>query len=144
MAERGRSDPGVHMREPKRPTIYCFGNPLLKEDSLPFLLIPQLRKEFPLIYFVEANSPDDIEEQEEILILDTAKGITNATVLNDIDALCSNRTCSLHDFDLGMTLKLMQKMGKLRKIKIFCIPIGYNKAKAFAELKGLIEAEMKK
>jgi len=138
------SDRKSHSARVRRLTVYCFGNPLLKEDSLPFLLIPQLREEFPGIDFVEANSPDDIEEREEILVLDTAKGITKATVLNDIDTLCSNRTCSLHDFDLGMTLKLMQKMGKLRKIKIFCIPIGYNKAKAFAELKGLIEAEMKK
>jgi Ni,Fe-hydrogenase maturation factor len=130
------------MRKARRPIVYCFGNPLLKEDSLPFLLIPQLREEFPEIDFVEANSPDDIEERDEILILDTAKGITKATVLSDIDALCSNRTCSLHDFDLGMTLKLMQKMGKLKKVRIFCIPMGYSKAKAFAELKKLIKAKM--
>jgi Ni,Fe-hydrogenase maturation factor len=130
------------MRKARRPIVYCFGNPLLKEDSLPFLLIPQLREEFPEIDFVEANSPDDIEERDEILILDTAKGITKATVLGDIDALCSNRTCSLHDFDLGMTLKLMQKMGKLKKVRIFCIPMGYSKAKAFAELKKLIKAKM--
>lgn len=131
------------MRKARRPIVYCFGNPLLKEDSLPFLLIPQLREEFPGIEFVEANSPDDIEEQEKMLILDTAKGITKAAVLNDIDALCSNRACSLHDFDLGMTLKLMQKMGKLKKVQIFCIPMGYSKAKAFAELKGLIKTQMK-
>ena len=130
------------MRKTKRPTVYCFGNPLLKEDSLPFLLAPQLRKEFPLIDFVDANSPDDIEEQEEILILDTAKDITNATVLDNIDVLCSNRTCSLHDFDLGMTLKLMQKMGKLKKVKIFCIPMGYSKVKAFTELKKLIKTQI--
>ena len=142
MPESGRSDSGVHMHKPRRPTVYCFGNPLLKEDSLPFLLAPQLRKEFPLIDFVEANSPDDIDEQEKILILDTAKGITKATVLNDIDALCSNRTCSLHDFDLGMTLKLLQKMGKLKKVRIFCIPMGYSKMKAFAELKGLIRTQI--
>ena len=142
MAGRERFDLGVHMRKTRRPIVYCFGNPLLKEDSLPFLLIPQLREEFPGIDFVEANSPDDIEEQEEILILDTAKGITKAIVLNDIDALCSNRTCSLHDFDLGMTLKLMQKMGKLKRVRIFCIPMGYSKAKAFAELKRLIKTQM--
>ena len=130
------------MHKQRRPTVYCFGNPLLKEDSLPFLLAPQLRKEFPLIDFVEANSPDDIDEREEIMILDTAKGITKATVLNNIDALCSNRTCSLHDFDLGMTLKLMQKMGKLKKVKIFCIPMGYSKAKALTELKKLIKTQI--
>ncbi|VVB73365.1 Uncharacterised protein [uncultured archaeon] len=132
-----------HGTKAKRQTVYCFGNPLLKEDSLPFLLIPQLRKEFPDIEFVEANSPDDIEERPEIDILDTAKGIKEVSVLTDVDSLCSNRTCSLHDFDLGMTLKLMQKMGKLKKLRVFCIPMSYSKAKAFAELKKLVKAQLR-
>jgi len=126
----------------RRPTVYCFGNPLLKEDRLPLELIPQLCKEFPRIDFVGANSPDEIEEKNEITIIDTAEGIKEVTMLTDVDALCPNRTCSLHDFDLGMTLKLMQKMGKLKKVRIFCIPMGYSKAKAFVELKTLMHTQV--
>ncbi len=119
--------------------IYCFGNRMLEQDSLPLLLIPELQKEFPKIEFIEANSPDDIEDQSEINLLDTVKGIASVTVLTNIDDLCSNRSCSLHDFDLGMTLKLMQKMGKLKKIRIIGIPIGYGRNVALSELKSIIK-----
>mgnify|MGYP001266240381 CR=1 FL=1 len=119
--------------------IYCFGNRMLEQDSLPLLLIPELRKEFPNIEFIEANSPDDIEDQAEINILDTVKGISSVAILSDIEGLCSNRSCSLHDFDLGMTLKLMRKMGKLKKIRIIGIPICYERNAALSELKKAIK-----
>ena len=118
--------------------IYCFGNRMLEQDSLPLILMPELQKEFPEIDFIEANSPDEIEGLEEINILDTVKGIDRVGLMTDIDNLCSNRGCSLHDFDLGMTLKIMQKMNKLKKIRIIGIPFGYEKKKALTELKKLI------
>jgi Ni,Fe-hydrogenase maturation factor len=46
-----------------------------------------------------------------------------------------NKCCSLHDFDLAMSLKLMEKMGKLKKIRIIGIPFGYSKKMAVKELK---------
>lgn len=122
--------------------VYCFGNPLLKDDRLPFELLPQLRKEFGTINFIEASSPDDIEGKREVNIIDTAKGIPKVTLITDVDAICSNKTCSLHDFDLGMTLKLMKKMGNTNKVRIFAVPQGYKKGKALAELKKLIKKEL--
>lgn len=119
--------------------IYCFGNRLLEQDSLPLILMPELQREFPEVEFIEANSPDDIEDESEINILDTVKGIDRARLMDSIDGLCCGRNCSLHDFDLGMTLKLMQKMGKLRKIKIIGIPMDYPKTKALPEIKRLIK-----
>ena len=118
--------------------IYCFGNRMLEQDSLPLVLMPELQKEFPNIEFIEANSPDEIENEKEINILDTVNGIERVSLMNDIDDLCSNRSCSLHDFDLGMTLKLMKKMGKLKKVRIFGIPMDYPREKTLNELKNLI------
>lgn len=126
----------------RRTAVYCFGNLLLKEDRLPLELMPQLQQEFPDIDFVAADSPDEIEEQEEINVIDTAEGVDRVTMITDLDSFCTNRTCSLHDFDLGMTLRLMQKRGKLKGAKILCIPMNYSKAKALTELKLLIRTQI--
>lgn len=122
--------------------IYCFGNPLVKDDRIPFEILPFLKKEFPSIKFIEANSPDDIEEEKEINIIDTVYGINSVRVIEDIDFICNNKTCTLHDFDLGMTLKLMKKMNKIKRVRIIGIPVNYRKIKVMNEVKDMIEKEI--
>ncbi|MEM2974643.1 MAG: hypothetical protein QW112_03415, partial [Candidatus Micrarchaeia archaeon] len=51
------------------------------------------------------------------------------------DELTEHKCYSLHDFDLAMSLKLMQKMGKLKRVRIIGIPPKYPKQKALEELK---------
>lgn len=122
----------------KRVKVYCFGNPLVKEDSLPLEIIPELKKKFPNIDFIPAESPDDIEDENEINIIDMVDGIENVSLITDMDAICDNRRCSMHDFDLGMTLKIMKKMGRIRKINIFAIPIHCKKREAIREIEKLL------
>lgn len=114
--------------------FFCFGNPLVKQDSLPILLISELNKAFPEIEFIEAESPEDLEGESEINIIDTAEGIDRVREIN-LDDLKDHKCCSLHDFDLSMSLKLMQKLGRLKKIMIIGIPLKYTKKKALSELK---------
>ncbi|MEM4133682.1 MAG: hypothetical protein QXO35_00475 [Candidatus Micrarchaeia archaeon] len=118
--------------------VYCFGNPLIKNDSLPLEIIPELEKKFPMIKFIPAEYPDEIEDENEINIIDTVDGVENVRLITNIDEICENRRCSMHDFDLGMTLKIMKKIGKIKKINIFAIPMGYKKRKAIKEIEKLL------
>lgn len=129
--------------ENSKRTIFCFGNPLVKEDSLPLMLIEDLRKSFPDIEFRPAYSVEDAEEyvrkNKELTIIDTVEEIKRVTLLSDKD-LGPCAACSLHDFDIGASIRLMKKLGMLRKVAILGIPKGYPKAKALKELKYLIHS----
>ncbi|MEM3455230.1 MAG: hypothetical protein QXW80_02600 [Candidatus Micrarchaeia archaeon] len=118
--------------------IYCFGNPLIKNDRMPLEIIPDLEKKFPMIEFIPAESPDEIEDENEINIIDIVDGVENVRLITDIDEICENRRCSMHDFDLGMTLKIMKKIGKIKKINIFAIPMKCKKRKAIKEIEKLL------
>jgi len=63
-------------------TIYVFGNPLVKEDSLPLKLIGKLRKEFPSLEFKEFDTVEDLTERE-LNIIDTVKGIKKVELIED-------------------------------------------------------------
>jgi len=126
------------MGKTKKFRFFCFGNPLVKQDSMPLFLMDDLRKEFPGTEFLEAGGPEDIEGQAEVNIIDTVEGISKVSDIG-IDDIEEHKCCSLHDFDLAMSLKLLRKMGKLKGVKIIGIPKGYSKKKALGELKAHIK-----
>jgi Ni,Fe-hydrogenase maturation factor len=115
-------------------TIYVFGNPLVKEDSLPLKLIGKLRKEFPSLEFKELDTVEDLELEKELNIIDTVKGIKKVELIEDIDKIITDKIYSMHDFDLGYNLKLLKKMKMIDKVRIFGIPMKMNEKKAFLEL----------
>jgi Ni,Fe-hydrogenase maturation factor len=114
-------------------TIYVFGNPLVKEDSLPLKLINKLRKEFPSLEFKEFDTVEDLTERE-LNIIDTVKGIKKVELIEDIDKIVTDKIYSMHDFDLGYNLKLLKKMKMIDKVRIFGIPMEISEKKIFLEL----------
>lgn len=102
--------------------IYICGNPLVEEDSLPVKLLPELRKNYPEMNFVEFDPSEDLPHEKELIIIDTIINISDVMVLNDIEAFAGTKACSLHDFDLGTNLKLAKKMGWVKKITIIGVP----------------------
>jgi Ni,Fe-hydrogenase maturation factor len=124
-------------------TIYVFGNPLVKEDSLALKLLGRLRRKFPDLDFKEFDTTEDLEPEMEISIIDAVKGIKEIELIDDVDRIASDKIYSMHDFDLGYNLKLMKEMGMIKKVKIFGIPIGIAKEKAFTGLARLIEKEVR-
>lgn len=117
--------------------IYVFGNPLVKEDSIPLKLIDKLRKEFPSIEFKEFDTVEDLTERE-LNIIDTVKGIKKVELIENIDKIVTDKIYSMHDFDLGYNLKLLKKMKMIDKIRIFGIPMEISEKKALLELSNLI------
>jgi len=108
----------------QKTTIYIFGNPLLDFDNLPLKLAPKLQKLFPEIDFVITDPSENISPIDgELIIIDTVENIKNVILIDDIEKLETNKIYSLHDFDLAFNLKLLQKIGKLKRVKIFGVPM---------------------
>jgi len=103
--------------------IFIFGNPLVDQDSLPLRIIPKLTERFHGITFIELDPTEDMEKMgRNPIIIDTAFGIEKVKVLTDIDKIEDSPKFSMHDFDLGMNLKIMKKLGKIDSVTIICVP----------------------
>ncbi len=125
-------------------TIYLFGNLLLDFDNLPIKLLPRLRDQFPQIDFIVMDPNENIKPiNEELIIIDTVMGINKVIIFNDLDKIQLDKIYSPHDLDLGFNLKLLQKIGKLKKITIFGVPSRINESKALEELITLIKQALK-
>ena len=124
----------------RKKTIYIFGNPLLTFDSLPIKLAPELEKEFPAINFVVQDPNENLKPvRGELYIIDTVVGIDKVEVIEDLDQIQLDKIYSAHDFDLGFNLKLLQKIGELKKVVIFGIPEKIDKRDAAKQLAELIK-----
>ncbi|MEK7203381.1 MAG: hypothetical protein AAB653_03630 [Patescibacteria group bacterium] len=121
--------------------IYIFGNPLLCFDNLPIKLAPKLKKTFSEIDFIIQDPNENLKpKNNELIIIDTVIGSKKIVIINDAEKIKASPTCSLHDFDLGFNLKLLKKIGKLKKFTIFGVPTKMEKNKALKQLINLINA----
>lgn len=120
--------------------IYVFGNPLIKEDSLPFQYINRLKQEFPKIIFkmVDPNENFPPKNEKDLVILDTVKGVKTITLinLNDLEEI-KTTPISPHDYDLLFHLQLLKKLGKINSARIIGVP--QNKTILFDEVSKLIK-----
>jgi Ni,Fe-hydrogenase maturation factor len=107
---------------PNKQTIYLIGNPIMPEDSLPHVFGPRLKKDFPEIIFDELDSVDEIPYDDLLILVDIVKGIKHVTTFDDVNDFADVPNYSLHDFDLGTTLKILKKFGKLKKVLIIGVP----------------------
>ena len=114
--------------------IYAFGNPLVQKDSMPLLYIKKLRSDFPNVEFREIDPTEDIPKERNIFILDTAVNAQKVQIITDIEKLESNKAYSLHDFDLGITLKLLKKMDLIDSVKIIGVPMEMKEEEAVKEV----------
>lgn len=122
--------------------IYVIGNPLLDFDSLPLRLLPELEKEFKSIDFQPLDPNENIKPiNKELTMIDTAEGIEEPTLIKDLSGIEAGRIYSAHDFDLAFNLKLLYKLGKLKKIRIFGIPPHIKKQAALCGLASLFKKE---
>ena len=111
--------------------IFVFGNPRLKNDSLPLRILPKLRKRFPKIRFDVCDPTEIIDSStKELWILDSATGISDVTIFNDVSTFQLSSRMSVHDYDLALELRLLQKLGKLGKVRIMALPTTMGESEA--------------
>lgn len=121
-------------------TIYLLGNPLVEEDSLPVEFLPKLKSQFPNINFQIIDPTENFPEEDNLILIDTIINIKKVSILTkkDLSKIQTSPNYSLHDFDLAMQLKLMQKLGKLKKLTIIGIPPSYDKIHTLEEIEKII------
>ena len=73
-------------------------------------------------------------KDEELLILDVVKNIRKPAIIEDASRIMTKNIVSLHDFDLGFFLKLMNEMKINKKLKIIGVPSKGNAAKIAKEV----------
>lgn len=120
-------------------TVFVFGNPDVEEDSLPMRILPSLQKEFPSILFQMLDPNEEWNVSENLIIIDTVVGINDVTLFDSLDVFESAPRVSLHDFDAYANLRLLAKLGKLKKIKIIGIPSKMQENAAFEKVKSLLK-----
>ncbi|MFA6530575.1 MAG: hypothetical protein WCT31_02505 [Candidatus Micrarchaeia archaeon] len=115
--------------------ILVFGNVLVKKDSLAGRVVKKLAGKLENVHFIECDTSENIEQfGPNLLILDVAFGIDKVELLDGIEMIEIIHPHSLHDFDLGLTLHLLMKMGKIKSVKIIAIPVNYDKVKKMEEI----------
>jgi hypothetical protein len=112
--------------------IFVFGNEDLQEDNLPLRILPQLKDKFPEIDFVlkDANEEWEVEKEEEIIVLDTAVGIKEVMIFDNLEKFSKTPRVGMHDFDALTNLRYLQKLGRIKKIKIIAVPQSMSETEA--------------
>lgn len=110
--------------------IFVFGNPDLKFDSLPVLIIPKLEKILPEHIFTNVDPNEEWDIPENLYIIDTVHGIKNPMIFNNLLTFKRSPNVTMHDFDAYANLRLLQKIGKIKNVKIFGIPPGISEKEA--------------
>ena len=115
--------------------ILVFGNPYLEYDSLAVKVAKEMKDSAD---FVICTSPEQIMEEKFDYIMDAVDGIDTVRVFDNLKLLNPHRMFSLHDFDVTFFLSLMERLGKVDKVKIIGIPMEFNKEKAKAKVKDIL------
>lgn len=106
--------------------IYVFGNEDFPEDNLAIKAAGNLSNKFPEIQFINITPNTDLPffNENKIIIIDVIQGINKIELINQemFDKLLLSPRNTVHDFDLGFQLKYLQKLGKLKDVKIIGIP----------------------
>jgi len=120
--------------------ILVFGNPYIEFDALAVEIAKEIK--IKNAKFIICSSPEQIMEEKFDYIMDVVEGIDEIKVFDNLKMLNPHRMFSLHDFDVTFFLGLMQKLGKIEKVKIIGIPIGFDKKQAKKEVEFLLNKKV--
>ena len=119
--------------------VYVFGNPDVSEDALPIRLVPLLRKACPSITFEVKNPNEEWEVPERLVVIDTVVGIDHIHEFHGLDDFARAPRVSMHDFDALTQLRLLQKLGRIKKVSIIGVPPDIEEHQALEAVVALLE-----
>ncbi len=102
--------------------VYVCGNELVKKDRLPLKLLPKLRRDFPHVTFLEVDPNENFIPEGDCLIIDSVKGIQDVQLFHNLEDFSVTTSVTPHDYDLGLHLRLLLKLGKIHRVKIIAVP----------------------
>lgn len=107
--------------------ITVLGNPDLKEDSAAIKLIPWLKQKYPGAEIKIEDPSGGLIPADDWLIVDVCQGIDKITEFDDLDKFEALRRIGVHDYEAMTELKLLKKLGKIKKLKILAVPIAFHR-----------------
>ena len=102
--------------------VFIFGNPELPGDSLPLRLLPELKKLRPDVVFEIKDPNEEWDVPPELTVIDTVVGVTEPRVFASLDAFAAAPRLTMHDFDAYANLRLLQKLGRLKSVRVVGLP----------------------
>jgi hypothetical protein len=110
--------------------VFIFGNPDYTPDSLPLEILPELRRRLPDIEFYCLDPQEEWPEMEELTIIDTIINAREPLVFDTLEVFQNAPHLTMHDFDALTNLRLQQKLGRIKKIRLFGLPPNLNQKEA--------------
>lgn len=109
-------------------TVYVFGNEDQTVDNLAITVAKKLcsyLKGQVTFELIQPNEDLPFSNGQDVVILDVVDGIENVKILTatEIGQLKLSPRFSAHDFDLGLQLKYLKKLGRLGKVTIVGLPM---------------------
>lgn len=114
--------------------IFIFGNPDLEEDSLPLRLLPELRKRFPAHSFEVKDPNEEWDIPDELVIIDTVVGTKEVALFTSLSAFQPAPRITMHDFDAFANLRYLEKLGRLKSVRIIGVPPAIGKEEALEKI----------
>ena len=111
-------------------TVLVFGNEEMAVDSLPLRILPELRARLPERRFETKDPNEEWDIPEELTVIDSVVGLDQPRVFTDLKAFVDAPRVSMHDFDAFANLRLLQKIGRLKRIRIIGLPPDMNEKDA--------------
>jgi hypothetical protein len=99
-------------------TVYIVGNPAVRTDSLPSTLVPYLQ-DYNLVVI---DPTESFIPEEGSVIIDTVLGLDEVKLFRNLDDFSLSPQVSVHDYDLLLHLRLLRKLGKIRRVAVIGIP----------------------
>ncbi len=111
--------------------VLVFGNPDIPEDSFAIEIADKLKAEMDpgMFEFIRCDSAEKLMDfkDKEFVILDVVTGIDDVLLIEDVGQLQERKLNTLHDFDLGFYLRLLNEIGELGSVRIIGIPASGSK-----------------
>lgn len=103
--------------------IYLFGNQVYEPDAVGPRLYGLLQKRLPEVKFELRDPTESLSPPENCwMLIDAAIGIDEVTVVQSLDELEYVSGTSVHDFDVYLELRLLEKLNRLGSVTIVLVP----------------------
>lgn len=121
--------------------VLVFGNEQYAPDSLPVKILPELRKTMPDVEFIWADPNEEWPDLAEMTVIDTGINLTRPTEFDSLDEFVDAPRLSMHDFDALTQLRLLKKIGRIKKVRILALPPEISHAEAVDWLSSRLDIE---
>lgn len=124
----------------RKKIVYVLGNPIEKTDSQAFKLIPKLQNKFLHINFIHLDPTEELPllDNQNLILIDTVMGLKKVTRFDGLNHWKLSPRVTVHDFDLPLSLGILQKLGKLKDLTIIGIPPKGKETQILKEIKNIL------